>query len=453
MKSFIFLIIVSSFIVTSCSDDFLDVKPNKKLVVPSTMDDLQSIIDYYNVNNANFPGMGELSSDDYYILDTRWNALSSPYMKNGYIWAKEIWEGAKSIDWNNRYQQIFYANYVLEGLDRLDRTEDPNWWDELKGSALFHRAHALYQLSQLFCSPYDKTTANDEYGLPLRTTSDLNIHFDRATVKETYDRILKDLIEASQLLTENDNYKTRPGKAAALALMSRAYLVMQEYDNALLYADSVLHYSNKYKLIDFNELNTSASYPMETYNSEVIFQCRMTRYTPLVSSRLIIDSTLFRSYDELDIRKAAWFTTASGNYTFKGSYDGSLQIFNGLAVDECYLTRAECLARKGSVEEAINTLNQLLATRYVEGTFIPLDITDQEEALNVILIERRKELLFRGIRWADLRRLNLDPATAKTLYRNLNGMVYSLEPNSINYILPLADDVIQLSGIPQNIRE
>ena len=93
----------------------------------------------------------------------------------------------------------------------------------------------------------------------------------------------------------------------------------------------------------------------------------MTRYTPLASSRLIMDSTLYESYAEEDIRKEAWFRTVSGNYTFKGSYDGSLQIFNGLAIDECYLTRAECLARKGSVQEALTTLNQLLVTRYREG--------------------------------------------------------------------------------------
>jgi len=61
--------------------------------------------------------------------------------------------------------------------------------------------------------------------------------------------------------------------------------------------------------------------------------------------------------------------------------------------------------------------------------------------------------LFRGIRWTDLRRLNLDASSAITIYRKLNGTVYKLEPNSVNYILPIADDVIRLSNIPQNIRQ
>lgn len=451
MKNFKLLFILFLFGCVACSESFLDIKPDKKLVVPSTLDDLQALLDYFEVHNANMPGMGELSSDDYYILYDRWNTLSSRYMKNGYVWAKEIWEGSTSIDWNNRYQQIFYANYVLEGLGKTNRTDNPGDYDRLKGTALFYRAHAYYQLSQEFCAPYDKSASNDGYGLPLRLTSDLNVHVDRATVKETYERIVTDLLESLDLLPENDLYKTRPVKAATSTLLSRVYLTMQDYDKALTYAETAL--GTNYKLIDFNKLKTSVAYPMERFNSEVIFHSQMTQYTPLSSSRLIMDSTLFRSYAGNDLRKAAWFKSVSGNYTFKGSYCGSLQIFNGLAVDECYLTKAECLARNGSVTEAINTLNKLLITRYKTGSYTPFSVTDQKEALAIILKERRKELLFRGIRWTDLRRQNLDASTATTIYRKLNGTVYKLEPNSPNYILPIADDVIQLSNIPQNIRE
>jgi tetratricopeptide (TPR) repeat protein len=451
MKRFTFLLTASLVILAACREDFLDIKPDKALVVPSTLDDFQAMLDYYNVMNANMPGMGELSSDDYYVLFDRWNTLSSPYMKNGYIWAKEIWEGSVSIDWNNRYQQAFYVNNVLEGLEKTKEAEDPDHYNRLKGSALFYRAHAFYQLAQEFCAPFDRSASNDGYGIPLRLTSDLNVPVSRATVKETYDRILTDLQNAIDLLPESDPYRTRPVKAAAYALLSRVYLTMQDYDKALEYAGSAL--SSNYEPVDFNSLNTAASYPMTRYNSEVIFHSRMTLYTTLTSAWLIMDSILYRSYSDHDLRKAAWFKTVSGNPTFKGSYDGSLQLFGGLAIDECYLTKAECLARKGSVSEAVNTLNQLLVKRYKTGTYIPVSVTNQQEALAIILQERRKELLFRGIRWTDLRRLNLDASTAKTLYRNLNGTIYELRPNSPNYTLPIPDNVIKFNGIPQNIRE
>ena len=451
MKRFRPLLFILLPVMVACSESFLDIKPDKKLVVPSTLDDLQALLDYFDVHNSNMPGMGELSSDDYYILYDRWNTMSSPYMKNGYIWAKEINEGSTSIDWNNRYHQIFYVNYVLEGLDKTDRADDPARYDHMKGTALFYRAHAYYQLAQVFCSPFDKSAANDGYGLPLRLTSDLNVHVGRATVKETYERMVTDLLEALDLLPVSDPYKTRPVKAAASALLSRVYLTMQEYDKSLTFAEAALGAGNE--LINFNTLKPSASYPMEQFNSEVIFHSQMTRYTPLTNSRLITDSTLYRWFANEDIRKAAWFKPLSGGYTFKGSYCGSLQIFNGLGIDECYLAKAECLARKGSVAEAISTLNELLVTRYKNGSYVPVSVTNQQQALSIILKERRKELLFRGIRWTDLRRLNLDPSTATTIYRNLNGTIYKLEPNSPNYTLPIADDVIQLSDIPQNIRQ
>ncbi|MBN8856731.1 MAG: RagB/SusD family nutrient uptake outer membrane protein, partial [Sphingobacteriales bacterium] len=63
------------------------------------------------------------------------------------------------------------------------------------------------------------------------------------------------------------------------------------------------------------------------------------------------------------------------------------------------------------------------------------------QALDTILVERRKELPFRGVRWTDLRRLNLEGRTI-TLTRVLNGTTYQLPPNSKLYTLPIPPDVI-----------
>ncbi|MRR24366.1 RagB/SusD family nutrient uptake outer membrane protein, partial [bacterium] len=364
---YIFLIILISGV--SCTEDFLDIKPDKSTVVPATLSDMQALLDYDGVMNSNTPGMGELSSDAYYNTYDRWNTLTSPYMKNGYIWAKEIWEGQTSIDWNNRYQQAYYANVVLENLAKMDKPVDSELYDRIEGSALFFRAFAFHQLAQLFCEPYNQTGSNNGPGTPLRLTSDLNVPVTRATVKETYDQILADLLESIELLPESDSYKTRPVKASAHAFLSRVYLSMQDYDNALVHAEAAI--TPSWQLINYNTLIPSAAYPMTRDNSEVLFQCRMTVYTNLSSSRLIVDSLLYKSYENNDIRKTAWFKTVTGNKTYKGSYDGSSQFFNGLALDEIYLTKAECLARKGRVEDALIVLNDLISTRYLSGTYVP----------------------------------------------------------------------------------
>ena len=123
----------------------------------------------------------------------------------------------------------------------------------------------------------------------------------------------------------------------------------------------------------------------------------------------------------------------------------------GIATDEVYLTRAECYARAGKVSEAMNDLNTLMIKRWKAGTFIPFTATSTSEALSIILEERRKETLFRGLRWLDLRRLNSEGANI-TLTRNVDNQTYKLEPNSPRYALPLPPDVISLTGIPQNER-
>ncbi|MBO9635898.1 MAG: RagB/SusD family nutrient uptake outer membrane protein, partial [Chitinophagaceae bacterium] len=119
-----------------------------------------------------------------------------------------------------------------------------------------------------------------------------------------------------------------------------------------------------------------------------------------------------------------------------------------------YLTRAECYARKGELVLATKDINDLLRTRWKKigtvTTYVDQSFASADEALNVIIKERRKELIFRGIRWSDLRRLNKEDRFKQTLQRSIGGQTYTLEPNSYKYALPIPDYVIQQSSIPQN---
>ncbi|MDE3184846.1 MAG: RagB/SusD family nutrient uptake outer membrane protein, partial [Bacteroidota bacterium] len=360
--------------------------------------------------------------------------------------------GSPSYDWEYMYRIVFYANNVLEGLEKIKNTDDPEVYNQIKGSALFFRAYAFYQVSQLFCAPFSASTSNEGLGIPLRLQSDINLPSTRATVAQTYTQIVDDLTASVPLLPAAVAYKTRPDKTAAYAMLSKVYLLMQDYPHSLLYADSALMQPTN-ELMDFNNLDTLASYPFAQYNAEVIFQTTLDYATSLASSRMNIDTVLYSLYSDNDIRKPALFTLKNGRLVFKGNYNGSSPYyFSGLGLDEVYFNKAECLARTGKVQEGMDALNALLIKRYRAGTFLPLTASSADEALQLILPERRKELLFRGIRWSDLRRLNLDPATATTLYRVLDGQIYDLAPNSPNYVFAIEDEVIQLSGIPQNPR-
>lgn len=437
----------------SCKKDFLEAKPDKTLVVPSTLKDFQALLDNTDIMNSWMPYLGEIGSDDYYLQDEVWNALSYPPEKNGYIWAKDIFEGNTSADWEYMYRIVFYANNVLEGLEKIKNPEDLSRYNQIKGSALFFRAYAFYQVAQLFCAPYSAGSSNDDPGIPLRLKSDINEPTQRSTVATTYSQILDDLSNAAPLLPTEVAIKTRPDRTAAYAMLSKVYLLMQDYAHSLVYADSALQ-QNSNNIVDLNEIDTLASFPMEQYNPEVIFQTTLNYSSNLSQWCINIDSVLFDSYNDNDLRKVAWFTINFGNRIFKGNYNGSSPYyFSGLALDEVYLNKAECLVRTGKIQEGMDVLNGLFAKRYRSGTFTPIVASDAGNAIQTILQERRKELLYRGIRWSDLRRLNLDPTTTKTLHRIVGGKHYDLPPNSPNYILPIENQVIQLTGIEQNRRD
>ncbi|MEO6868858.1 MAG: RagB/SusD family nutrient uptake outer membrane protein [Ginsengibacter sp.] len=451
LKYILLLVVAISF--GSCKKDFLAIKSNKNLVIPITLNDMQALLDNADVMNLSMPSLGEISADDYYLTYDGWNSITTPKERNAYIWAKDIYEGITPIgDWNYMYRIVFYANNVLEGLEKLDRTNDPATYDHIKGGALFLRAYAFYQLSQLFCLPYNPGTSSKDLGIPLRLKSDINLPSKRASVEETYSRIISDLTSAASLLPTVVNYKTRPGRNAAFAMLSKIYLLMQGYNKSLEYSDSAI-LNSAGQLIDFNLLSVAASYPIAANNEEVIFQTSLSRSVNLLSSRINIDSTLYNLYSNDDLRRKAFFTIKSGHLIFKGSYNGSSPyLFSGLALDEIFLNKAECLVRLGQIAKGIETLSYLMEKRYVTGKYTSITTTDETEALRIVLQERRKELLMRGIRWSDLRRLNLIEATSKKLIRILNNQQYELSPKSPNYVLPIQDNVIQLSGIEQNPR-
>jgi hypothetical protein len=98
-------------------------------------------------------------------------------------------------------------------------------------------------------------------------------------------------------------------------------------------------------------------------------------------------------------------------------------------------------------------LNYLLSKRYrTVPVFTPLTAATAEEALQIVLRERRKELVGRGLRWYDLRRLNKDPRFAQTLTRVVNGQTYILPPNDPRYTHLIPFEVIALTGMQQNQR-
>ncbi|TYP91346.1 SusD-like starch-binding protein associating with outer membrane [Sphingobacterium allocomposti] len=441
-------------LVMGCREEFLDLKADKQMVIPESFDDMEALLDYTDLMNRFLPWMEEVQADDYYILEENWQTLSStPEYRNAYVWAKDIFEGdAGTSDWKTPYRIIFQANVVLDGLLKINSNMNSVRYNEIKARALFFRSWQFFRQIILYAPAYDTGGDNRAtLGVPLRLNSGLHETSVRASLEESLQRVVSDLQEAESLFADVDTHiRTRPSKAACQALLARVFLYLQKYEEAGRYAGLAI--SNfKGGIIDLSSVNSALTFPMPRFNREVIFHSAASTPSPMTASRLNVDSVLYASYGDDDLRKTVWFRMNAGRLGFRGSYDGSSVYFNGLTVAECLLTRAECLIRQGELDAGLRDLTTLLRNR-VEG-YVPPTALDRNRALAYVLSERRKELVFKGVRWMDLKRLNLKPETARTISRRLGGRTYQLLPNSPNYVYPIQPDVIELTGMIQNERQ
>lgn len=446
-------VVVMGLVLTSC-EGFLDVKPDKKLAVLSTPEDLQALLNFENRRNNSYPAAGDIASDDYYLYETDWARLKFTDDRDSYIWDKRA---TPAQDWQYSYMWIFDSNVILDHIDKVfGNAKGSAEYNAIKGSALFFRGFTFFLTAEVFTLPYQKASAGSTLGIPLRLTSDFNDKTVRASQEATYNQALKDLTAASLLLPKVTLYKTRPNRAAAFGALSRVYLVMRNYAKSGAYADSCLQLSGD--LIDYNSLDETAPDPFEVFNEEVIFHAtNKSNGAVFDPNRARVDTVLYSSYSENDLRKSIFFLRNKDNsIQFKGSYAGSnaaSALFSGIATDEMYLIRAECYARQGDHVRAMETLNKLLEKRWKTGTFVPLSSATAEEALKYILDERRKELVLRGsLRWSDLRRLNSEPEFAKPLVRKLGTREYHLPPNDKRYAFLIPPSVVTMTGIQQNER-
>jgi tetratricopeptide (TPR) repeat protein len=444
-NGFLTLIIL---VFIGCKKNWLDQKPDKNLTAPNTLTDFEAMLDYETMYHSPLI-FGDIASDGHYPTDASFNSMID-YKKNAFTWTHDK-SNINVPFWSNPYSAVLYANIVLEGLQKI-KPQFPNdvtQFNRIMGTALFQRARVFFEMSQIWGPPFDLNTSSSDLSIPLKLQSDINIPSKRSTVKETYDQVIADLNKALSLLPPMSEYKNRASKAAVFGELAKVYLSMQDYSSAKSYADSCLIIYNA--LIDFNTLPQNAGF-IGAYNTnkEVIFHETQPENSS-TPSRDIIDTALFNRYDSNDLRTKIFFNKSGSTYIFKGNYFNSAgQLFTGMATDEIYLIRAEGFAREGNKDAALADVNTLLRSRWKTNLFVPITANTADEALNIILEERQKELILRGQRWIDLRRLNKENRFKTTIIHKANGQTWTLEPNSYKYTFPIPDDIIQYSGMKQN---
>jgi starch-binding outer membrane protein, SusD/RagB family len=454
MKQILFSLFITLSLMTLLSGckKYLDKKSNDALVIPSTLGDLQGLLDDGFTMNEVTPSLPETSADDYFLTENVAVSMPTVY-KDMYTWELRNYKFLN--DWSENYQPVYNSNVCLERVSEIAKTPaNERQWDNVKGAALFFRAYSFLNLAWEYAKAYDADSSSVDPGIVLRLGSDFYIPSKRSTVRETYQQIITDAKESLKYLPVQVLEPMRPSIPAAFGLLSRAYLSMRMYDSSLKYAEACLSVKNE--LMDFNgdaDITVlSGEAPFRKFNKETIFYTEMNHSVFLHTySTCFIDTVLYSLYDSNDLRRVAFFDANSGYQKFKGGYSGNRNtLFTGIATDEIYLTKAECLIRLDKLTEGLDVLNQLILKRWnAAATYTPITAGSKDEALNLVLIERRKELLMRGLRWIDIKRLNKEGFNIIP-EREFGGMKYKLPPNNNRYALPIPSDIINLTGMQQN---
>ncbi|MGN7786536.1 RagB/SusD family nutrient uptake outer membrane protein [Niabella sp. 22666] len=377
--------------------------------------------------------------------------------------------------YNEFYKAIAALNTILFEAPLMKEKGAPE--DQLRriaGEAAFLRAHYYLQLVSAYGKPYSKATAATDYGVPLKTSPEVDLNFStRASVEQVYNQVEADLLEAEQKLEGmNEASLLRVNQAAAQALLSRVYLYRENYEKAIAYADKVLQ--KRYRIRNLNSMDVNSPFLTQA-SPEIIFTSPNTNgfmndlmqvvsegFWSDASGNFRVSNDLLAAFSTRDLRlqfflkKAAdegWLTRKSGEKDQKNLNDrGTLRL------PELYLNKAEALATLGRDAAAIATVEELRKNRFKPEDVTAINLSG-EDLVRFIREERRRELCFEEHRWFDLRRygVNSKYPFGKTIrhrsfaYNNAQRYLegyYELKPymqDQAAYVLPIPAEEIKFN--------
>ena len=292
--------------------------------------------------------------------------------------------------WETSFEAINRYNTVYAGIEGAVAagviTEEKG--NQYKGECLFLRALTYHNLMIHYALPYN-VEGNNNYGMPIYTKavndpSQLaeQQSIGRSTVKDTYDQILSDLNNAESMLPDiiDADKIGRASKGAAIALKTRVYLHMRDWNNVVTEAKKL----------------EGGRFILETNPA-----------TPFVSYKDNQESIFSIPNDSQD------------NGSVNGAMSAMMSAREGgreeyapiLRYAEVLLNEAEAAARAGDKTLALEKLNQVRDRSLADPatqTYKASDFANTKALVEAILWERRIEFQGEGRRWEDIHRLAAD---------------------------------------------
>lgn len=397
-----------TLIVSSCSDDLLNLEPVDSLSSNAVFVNQQganaAVLGMYGglagTNNLGFRMnvVGDIASNDVSHTGS-FNTWRDLDLKN---W--DAVNGEIGAIWASAYNSINRANNIIAQVDGIDMAQ--SFKDQYKGEALFVRALNHFNLANYFG---DVPIVISPTAAPI----DQSYFVTRDPRASVYQRVLQDLNEAASLLPEsysaNNNTRHRATKGAAQALLARLYLYTGDFTNAETAATAVIS-NGIYELVPFeNQVSTKGT-------TEAIFELFFdaNNQNPVTfwygrdnGGRFEFGATesLWNSFEPGDLRRASSIREEVPGVFVNWKYRDNTTGTDGvhiLRLAEMYLIRAEARVRNNDFAGASSDLQVIRRRAFGDQSLVVTLPTNIEAAIDVILEERRREFAFEGHRWHDM---------------------------------------------------
>jgi hypothetical protein len=437
--------------VTSC-EEYTDVTPKGALVI-ETADQFHELV--------SLPGRGYPINNFQYLVDDQWmreaNVIGrTPNIDILNFTFDESVDRVSLMTTSSFYNQAYtYINRWNTIISLVDNSKGDESKKQLaKAEAKIFRAYDHFLLVNTYAKGYNPQTAATDGGICIMDKFDLEAQPSKSTVAQVYDFIQKDIDEALPYLQEKPLDVYHPSLAFAYAFKAKVHLFRREIASAQAAAEKSLSYNNQiFDMVAYNTQGgpTAVAVPAAN-NVEVLSYMYMTGYNEMNFGQLYVISPELRTlFGTNDARFNLFFNSTSTTNLDQGSntaywgtqYTRFFYPTVGMKTTEVFLMLAECYARDNKFSEAVDVLNKLRAKRILSGTVNLAVPATRKETMELVVNERRKELLLGFNRLFDLKRLNTEAEYAKTITRvfplvnkTVPQKTYTLQPDSRLYIIP-----------------
>lgn len=463
----IILIAILSLTFFASCNKYLDLLPKGKKI-PQSYADFEALLrDEGSVHqvpvtqaiilpNDLFVSSSNLNYYKLWDLNYNWNEQED----------RKIYNNADESTYYYSYASISICNLIVEhGPTMSNATSQQR--DELIATAKVLRAISYFTLANYYAATYDTNTANQLLSVPVIESADIDAPSKQVSVAEIYNYMINDVKNALPNLPNQGLTILHPGKGAAYAFLARLYLQMGNYQDALDNSEKALTYNDK--LFDWTDYYNKNKTQIEDKDNYALKQTPMDfSYVENYYFRHEKSPNFAAAEYAQQVDRAAAFEKGDSKFaarwklrtivpdTYYASTMTGFYNTQGLTTVEVYLISAECQARLGNIQKAMDIANKVRKTRILAVNYTDWTAQNSVDAIKKIMQLKRNELILSIMPFADYRRLNKETALASTLTKTVNGKTIQLSPTSHLWIMPFPLGATENPGngtIKQNVEK